>query len=138
METYKITTKDMKKMGMDLSKLILIESLGYYGFNNTIINKMVKHNIFPNVYFYRGKPYVLRASIFEAVETIMENTMLIYDQNAKNEETVERFNKMLEEEALKITPEEVKYMEDNNMSIADYLKSKIEASESLISEQTND
>ncbi len=50
----------------------------------------------------------------------MENTMLIYDQNAKNEETVERFNKMLEEEAIKLGLEQHKYYK----AVCDYEKTE--------------
>jgi Na+-transporting NADH:ubiquinone oxidoreductase subunit NqrA len=68
----------MEQRGIRLGHLIEIRELGFYGFDNDIINDMVKYEIFPQVYKVKNKLYVQRSVIFGIVETFLKNAMTLY------------------------------------------------------------
>lgn len=76
----------MDKNGLNLARFIEISALGYYGFNNDLINDMVHFEIFPQVYKIKNKLYVEKISIFGVVEKLLEREMVWYKAVEANEE----------------------------------------------------
>lgn len=76
----------MDKNGLNMARFIEISALGYYGFNNDLINDMVHFEIFPQVYKIKSKLYVEKISIFGVVEKLLEREMVWYKAVEANEE----------------------------------------------------
>lgn len=91
----------MDKQGITIARFIEISALGYYGFNNEIINDMVHFEIFPQVYKIKSKLYVEKLSIFGAVEKLLEREMVWYKAVEANENAI-KAAKELEAAALPI------------------------------------
>lgn len=91
----------MDKNGLNMARFIEITALGYYGFNNELINDMVHFEIFPQVYKIKSKLYVEKISIFGVVEKLLEREMVWYKAVEANEEA-EKAKKELESIALPV------------------------------------
>ena len=76
----------MNSNGLRVSQFIEISDLGYYGFNNGLINDMVHFEIFPQVYKIKNKVYVEKKNIFGVVEKLLEREMVWYKAVEANEE----------------------------------------------------
>lgn len=78
----------MDKNGLNMARFIEISALGYYGFNNDLINDMVHFEIFPQVYKIKSKLYVEKISIFGVVEKLLEREMVWYKAVEANENAI--------------------------------------------------
>ena len=96
MKTFKLNTKTLNEMG-GLNKLIAINNLGYYGFDDAIINAMVEYEIWPDVILYRGDVYVPKEAIFGIVNTLLSNSMKLYESVDKAEQVIKQAEKELAE-----------------------------------------
>lgn len=76
--TIVLDKKTMEERNINMARLVEITDLGYFGFDNDIINDMVKYEIFPQVYKVKTKLYVERRVIFGIVETFLKNAMTLY------------------------------------------------------------
>lgn len=75
----KITAKDMLKYKFNLSDLIKVATLGFYGFDDALVNDMVNFDIFPQVFLYRNDAYVLRREIFDiVVNKLLHKELALY------------------------------------------------------------
>lgn len=91
----------MNSNGLRVNQFIEISDLGYYGFNNELINDMVHFEIFPQVYKIKNKFYVEKKSIFGVVEKLLEREMVWYKAVEANEEAA-KAKKELEQIAIPV------------------------------------
>lgn len=65
---------------------IEVNDLLKYGFDDEIINGFIKYDIFPGVLKYKGKYYVPKYAIMSIINTLLKNSIKIYEMNEKLEQ----------------------------------------------------
>lgn len=129
----------MDKHGFTMNRFIEISSLGYYGFNNDLINDMVHFEIFPQVYKIKNKMYVEKISIFGVVEKLLEREMVWYKAVEANEEAA-KAKKELEAIAMPIDELDALVAEAKEQGIEDLdaIDAYVQEHKATVAEPLND
>ena len=97
-QNIKTTWKELSEHFIEPKHLIPVEDLGRYGFTSEIINGMIRYDIFPRTFFVVGVVYVLRAEIFQVVETLLGNSLKLYESVEQTEAKAAEATKLIEED----------------------------------------
>ena len=86
--TIVITPALLAKNNLTRADLVKIEALGEYGFDNEIIQLMIAYEIMPQTFSLNKKIYVIRKEVQQVLNSILHNTMVMYDMVEKKDELV--------------------------------------------------
>lgn len=123
MKKYKMSLKDMNRLKISLGDLIRIDNLGFVGFDNEIVEAMIKYEIFPDLIEYRHDMYILKNEIFGVVNKLLKSSMKLYEAVEAVDEHVEKVAKELSE-AVPLTAEEMAPVMAGEMTLSDLIKNK--------------
>lgn len=119
-----ITDAEMKSNNIKHSDLIKIATLGKYGFNADILNKMNEFGIFPPVYKHDDDLYVFRVQIFGLVEALLLKNVEMYENAKAVDDKIAELTKAIEDKDVEVTDEDIIALKDG-VSIADIVERKL-------------
>lgn len=119
-----ITDEELKSNKIKHSDLIKISSLGKYGFNADLLNKMNEFGIFPPVFKLDDDLYVLKVQIFGLVESLLSKNMEMYENAKKIDDKIAELTKAIADKDVVVTDEDIIALKDG-VSIADIVESKL-------------
>jgi hypothetical protein len=123
MRKFKMTLKDMNRLKITLGSLIRLDNLGYVGFDNEIVDAMIKFDIFPDLIEYRGDIYVRKDDIFGVVQRLLRSSMKLYEAVETVDNHVEKVAKELAA-AVPLTAEELAKVSAGEMTMDELIRSK--------------
>lgn len=115
MKTIVLTKEVRKAHGISMHQLVRLEELGKYGFDDDIINGLVKYEIMPQVYKINTSFYVLRADVLRIIHTFVKDALVLY-------------------QAVDVKKDLVVFCSENAVSMADLQKYTQEAVDSGITD----
>jgi DNA-directed RNA polymerase beta' subunit len=120
----KIDAQDIKTHGYTYSDFITIEALGGYGFDEEIVNKMLRYEIFPQTFVLADQPQVLRASIFKVVNGLLLNSMRLYELVDETDKAKKDMVELLEKSGVEITQEDLARIEAQEIGLWELVTAK--------------
>jgi DNA-directed RNA polymerase beta' subunit len=120
----KIDAQDIKAHGYTYADFVPVEALGGYGFDEEIVNKMLRYEIFPQVFVLAGQPQVLRASIFEVVNGLLLNSMRLYELVDETDKAKKDMVELLEKSGVEITREDLARIEAQEIGLLELATAK--------------
>lgn len=128
MRTIVANKSDLKKMGLKPCDIISIDMLGEYGFDDQLIKSMVDFEIFPDVIKLESGStfnyFVAKDQIFGIVNRLLKNELAIYKAVAEKDKVVAEAEKYIEENKIKIEPEDLERIKTGEITMIELLESK--------------
>lgn len=131
MKKYKMTLKDLNRLNMSLGSLIRLDNLGYVGFDNEIVEGMLKYDIFPDLIEYRHDIYVRKDDIFAVVRQLLKNSLRLYEAVESVDNHVEKMATELAS-AVPLSAEDLAKVQAGEMTMSDLIRSKQSVAEVVV------
>ena len=107
--------------------LIAIEQLGMYGFDQEIMDGMIRYEIFPSVFTINGTDYVSGAEVFQVVRQLLRNSIRLYEAVDETEKRTAEAKELLESGAVKLKESDFQRMEAGEITLTELIQEKKEA-----------
>ena len=104
--------------------LITIEQLGMYGFDQEIMDGMIRYEIFPPVFMVNGTDYVSGAEVFTVVRQLLRNSIRLYEAVEESEKRSAEAKDLLETGAVKLKESDFCRMEAGEITLTDLIYEK--------------
>jgi hypothetical protein len=104
--------------------LVAIEQLGMYGFDQEIMDGMVKYEIFPAVYTINGADYVSGAEVFTVVRQLLRNSIRLYETVDESEKRTREAKELLESNSVKLKESDFRRLESGEITLTELVHEK--------------
>jgi hypothetical protein len=112
--------------------LIAIEQLGMYGFDQEIMDGMIRYEIFPPVFVVNGTDYVSGAEVFQVVRQLLRNSIRLYEAVDESEKRTAEAKELLESGAVKLKESDFQRMEAGEITLTELIQEKKAAQDAQV------
>lgn len=112
MNLHNVNTSDLSddEFAERLETFIPVEQLGEFGFDDNIVKGFVEFKIMPDLFVFDREPeqrYVRKDDIRQTINMLLLNAVVIYRMVAERQQKLADFNKLVAENAVELSPEDL-------------------------------
>lgn len=118
MATIKTTWRELRNNAKLLPKdVVAVQHLNRYGFDDEIINGLIKYDLFPQSFHILGVTYVRISAVLQIIHGLVRNSLRIYADVAAADEAETRARELIEQASVRITPEDIEQMRAGTLTL---------------------